>query len=130
MPGLLGNINRSKYLLTKLSYFIFLPIRYTPWNMKILIVPILIFLLALGSFSVPQTAFAQSASKSSAELSKALSRLKKNPRYYGRILGTHLRRSGKNYVYEVRILRPDDSVIVVFISPQTGGVIGDSERGG
>ncbi len=130
MPGLLGNIYLPKDLLTKVSYFIFFSIGYTPVNMNKLIVPILVFLLALGTLSVPHTSFAQSANKNSAELSRALSRLKNNPRYYGRILGTHLRRSGKNYVYEVRILRPNDTIIVVCISPKTGGVMGDSERGG
>lgn len=96
--------------------------------MKIFVVPLLILILALGAISAPRTTLAQSANRGSAELSDALSRLKNNPRYYGRILGTHLRKSGKNYVYEVRILRPDDSVIIVFISAKTGGVIGDSER--
>lgn len=84
--------------------------------------------LFLGIFGSPDVIFARTQKANSAALSDALSRLKNNPRYEGRVLGTHLRRSGKNYVYEVRILRPDDSVIVVFISSKTGGVIGDSER--
>lgn len=128
MPALLGNINPDEYLLTMLIYFIFLPIRYTPANMKKFIVPVLIAFLTLGVFSAPETASAQSARSNSVDLSAALSRLQNNPKYYGRVLGTHLRKSGKKYVYEVRILRPDDSVVIVFISPKTGGVIGDSER--
>ncbi len=129
MPELLGNINLHEYLLTALFYFIFEAIRYTPLHMKKLVVPVLLLVLALGGVCSPGLARAQVAQANSAELSGALKRLRNNPRYYGKVLGTHLRGSGKNYVYEVRILRPDDSVIVVFISPKTGGVIGDSERG-
>lgn len=70
------------------------------------------------------------AQGSSRELSQALSRLQNNPAYRGRILGTYVRRSGSGYLYEVRILRPDDRVIVVFIDPRTGGVVGDSRSGG
>jgi hypothetical protein len=73
------------------------------------------------------TAAAQDQSR---ELAQALSRLKNNPAYRGRILGTYVRRSGSSYLYEVRILRPDDRVIVVYIDPRTGGVVGDSRQGG
>ena len=128
MPALLGNINRPEYLLTQLFYFIFFPIGYTPFHMKILIRTFLLFSLLLGLSLLPDTAFAQSKKSASADLSNALSRLKNNPRYNGRVLGTHLRKTGKGYVYEVRILRPNDSVVVVYISSETGGVIGDSER--
>lgn len=62
------------------------------------------------------------------EIAGALSRLKNNPRYQGRILGTHVKRNAGRYLYEVRILRPDDRVILVYIDPQTGGVVGDSDR--
>ncbi|MEK9644816.1 MAG: PepSY domain-containing protein [Alphaproteobacteria bacterium] len=62
------------------------------------------------------------------DISSALSRLKKNPRYQGRIIGTHVKPAGDQYLYEVRILRPDDRVILVYIDPDTGRVIGDSER--
>ena len=64
----------------------------------------------------------------SPEISGALSRLKNNPRYQGRILGTHVKKRGQRFLYEVRILRPDDRVILVYIDPQTGGVVSDSER--
>ncbi len=62
------------------------------------------------------------------DISSALSRIKNNPRYKGRIIGTHVRPAGDQYLYEVRILRPDDRVILVYIDPNTGGVVGDSER--
>lgn len=62
------------------------------------------------------------------DINAALSRLKDNPRYAGRVLGTHLRRDGGSYLYEVRILRRrDDRVVLVFIDPDTGRVVGDSE---
>ena len=81
------------------------------------------------SAAAPVPALAQSYAQSgSGDISSALSRLKNNPRYQGRILGTHVKRGGGRYLYEVRILRPDDRVILVYIDPDTGGVVGDSER--
>jgi hypothetical protein len=82
--------------------------------------------LALWAPLVPQAA----AQDRSRDLSEALSRLKNNPRYNGRVLGTYVRRDRSGYLYEVRILRPDDRIILVYIDPQTGGVVGDSQRDG
>ena len=87
---------------------------------------ILTLVLFLGSVnSMNSRVYAQSGSP---EIAGALSRLKNNPRYQGRILGTHVKRNSGRLLYEVRILRPDDRVILVYIDPQTGGVVGDSER--
>ncbi len=89
------------------------------------ILSILALVLTLGALnSINSTSYAQTGSP---EISGALSRLKNNPRYRGRILGTHVKRDGGRYLYEVRILRPDDRVVLVYIDPQTGGVVGDSE---
>lgn len=89
----------------------------------------LLALMALAAFvlvATPEKAPAQDASR---EIAETLSRLKNNPRYRGRVLGTHLRRDGRDVLYEVRILRRrDDRVILVYIDPETGGVVGDSER--
>ena len=60
------------------------------------------------------------------DITASLSRLKNIPRYQGRVLGTHIKRDGGRYLYEVRILRRDDRVILVYIDPETGGVVGDS----
>ena len=49
-------------------------------------------------------------------------------RYQGRVLGTHIRRQGNRVLYEVRILRPDDRIILVYLDAETGGVVGDSEQ--
>lgn len=68
------------------------------------------------------------AQNQSRDLGSSLSRLQNNPRYQGRILGTHVVRRQSRQLYEVRILRPDDRVILVYIDPKTGGVVGDSER--
>ena len=84
---------------------------------------LVVFLGALNSMN--STVYAQSGSP---EIAGALARLKNNPRYQGRILGTHVKETGGRYLYEVRILRPDDRVILVYIDPQTGGVVGDSDR--
>ena len=66
------------------------------------------------------------AQAGSGDLSGALSRLKSDPRYQGRILGTHIVSQSGRRVYEVRILRPDDRIILVYIDPRTGSVVGDS----
>gem|GEM_PF-805704 len=85
----------------------------------------LVLAILLSVAVLPGGAAAQSASR---DISKTLSRLDNNPRYQGRILGTHLRQDGDQFLYEVRILRPDDRIILVYIDPKTGGVVGDSER--
>lgn len=90
------------------------------------ILSILTLVLLLGSLnSMNSRVYAQSGTP---EIAGALSRLKNNPRYQGRILGTHVKRDSGRLLYEVRILRPDDRVILVYIDPETGGVVGDSDR--
>lgn len=91
---------------------------------RILIIAALAAFLGTG-FPAPPPVHAQGQP---AEIAGALARLKNNPRYRGRILGTHVMRDGPRYLYEVRILRPDDRIILVYIDPETGGVVGDSER--
>jgi hypothetical protein len=90
------------------------------------LIPILALVVFLGGLnSMNSRVYAQSGPP---EIAGALSRLKNNPRYQGRILGTHVKQNRGRYLYEVRILRPDDRVILVYIDPQTGGVVGDSDR--
>ncbi len=87
---------------------------------------LLIIILVAGLVAIPvQHAAAQSRG---GDLSGALERLQNNPRYQGRIIGTQIRRTQSGALYEVQILRSDDRVIVVYIDPATGGVVGDSER--
>ena len=59
-------------------------------------------------------------------LQRSIKRLKANPRYRGRVLGTRVVRTREGRLVEVRILRPNDRIIIVYIDPQTGGVVGDS----
>lgn len=88
---------------------------------------LLIIILAAGLVFTPvNQAVAQS--RGGGDLSGSLERLQNNPRYQGRIIGTQIRRTARGALYEVQILRPDDRVIVVYIDPTTGGVVGDSER--
>lgn len=91
---------------------------------KYLFIYIVLALLAMGGGTATD-AFAQAAS---ADLGSVLSRLKNNPRYKGRILGTHIVERNGRSIYEVRILRRDDKIILVYIDPETGGVVGDSQR--
>jgi len=88
------------------------------------IASILLLSAALGLGVVPVI---QAAAENTRDLSGTLSRLKNNPRYQGRVLGTHIKRDNGGFLYEVRILRRDDRVILVYIDPETGGVVGDSE---
>ena len=83
----------------------------------------------LAALLVAGSPISEAAAQSrSPGLGASLSRLQNNPRYQGRILGTHVVRRQSRQLYEVRILRPDDRVILVYIDPKTGGVVGDSER--
>ena len=89
-------------------------------------IPIMALIVFLDGLNTMNTrVYAQSGPP---EIAGALSRLKNNSRYQGRILGTHVKETRGRYLYEVRILRPDDRVILVYIDPQTGGVVGDSDR--
>jgi len=87
----------------------------------------MVFGLFVGTPAGPRDAQAQvRAQAGPGDLSGALSRLKSDPRYQGRILGTHIVSHSGRRVYEVRILRPDDRIILVYIDPRTGKVVGDS----
>jgi hypothetical protein len=89
---------------------------------------LLVIILAAGLVAVPAPqAVAQSRG---GDLSSSVERLQNNPRYRGRVIGTQIRRTERGALYEVQILRADDRVIVVYIDPTTGGVVGDSERRG
>jgi len=89
-------------------------------------IPILALVVFLGGLnSINSGVYAQSGPP---DIAGTLSRLKNNPRYQGRILGTHVKETRGRYLYEVRILRPEDRVTLVYVDPQTGGVVGDSDR--
>lgn len=90
------------------------------------VISLISFVAALFIAFAPLTE--ASAQNRSRDLGSSLSRLQNNPRYQGRILGTHIVNRQSRQLYEVRILRPDDRVILVYIDPKTGGVVGDSER--
>jgi len=92
------------------------------------IVSILLVSVFLGLSTAPL--IEALAAENTRDLSGTLSRLKNNPRYQGRVLGTHIKRDNGGYLYEVRILRSDDRIILIYIDPETGGVVGDSESGG
>ncbi|MBO6783361.1 MAG: hypothetical protein JJ899_08855, partial [Alphaproteobacteria bacterium] len=53
------------------------------------------------------------------DISGALDRLGNNPRYRGEIIGTQIRQTARGPLFEVQVLRRDDSVIVVYIDPRT-----------
>ncbi len=83
------------------------------------------FLLATAPATAP---FGETAAyaESRFNLQKTLRRLKANPKYSGRVLGTRVVQASGRKLVEVRILRPNDRVIIVYVDPQTGGVVADS----
>ena len=68
------------------------------------------------------TAYAES----SFNLQQTIKRLKNNPKYRGKILGTRRIQTAQGELVEVRILKTNDKIIIVYIDPQTGGVVGDT----
>jgi hypothetical protein len=71
-----------------------------------------------------QTAYAEKRFN----LEKSLKRLKANPRYRGKILGVRAVRTSRGKLMEVRILKSNDKIILVYIDPDTGGVVSDSRK--
>lgn len=92
---------------------------------KLLTLLALSLALSLAAIQTPPA-----AAQSRGDLSGALERLQNNPRYQGRVIGTQVRRTRDGAIYEVQILRPNDRVIVVYINPATGRVVGDSGQRG
>jgi len=81
-----------------------------------------IFALVFMSLAVSVTPVVSHA----ADLQSSISRLKNNPHYRGKILSTHIRELNNRSIFEVRILKKNDRIVIVYIDPETGGVIGDS----
>lgn len=137
MLPLFGDVQTHEYFLTTASFPIHRVCAYTDGIMKTVLFHIrfpgvvsalvsVLFAACLVLVVPAGSAHAQSATR---DIARTIDRLDNNPRYRGRILGTHLRDLRGRTVYEVRILRRDDSIVLVYIDPQTGGVVGDSERG-
>lgn len=80
----------------------------------------------IGIFAFAYLSLAFPACSSAADLQASISRLKNNPNYRGRILSTHIREFDGRSIFEVRILKKNDRIVIVYIDPETGGVIGDS----
>jgi hypothetical protein len=62
------------------------------------------------------------------QLQRAVSALQSLPKYSGKIIATHIRKRGREKVFEVRILRPNDTIVLVYIDPRSGEVLGDSVK--
>ncbi len=76
------------------------------------------------AFSGSQGAWAQSGQAPS--LYQILEQLQRNPAYMGQVLGAGVIQPyaiAAGFVYEVRILTPDDRIVVVLVDPWTGAVI-------
>ncbi len=64
-----------------------------------------------------------------ADLQASIAALKNNPQYRGKILSTNIRNKRGKAIFEVRILRKNDRIVIVYIDPKTGQIIGDTLRG-
>jgi hypothetical protein len=67
-------------------------------------------------------AFAQNAP----DLFSILANLQRNPAFAGEVLTTqqyYPNPGSPRFLYEVRILRPDDSIVIVYIDPMTGQIV-------
>ncbi len=76
-------------------------------------------LMSIGGVAVAQN-------DRSMPLSQMLRQLQRDSAYAGRIVGTHTVRApngGSAYLYEVRILSPNDRVVIVYLDPRTGAVV-------
>lgn len=66
------------------------------------------------------------AQQGAPDLFTILSMLQRNPAYAGEVLTTqqyYPDRGSPNFLYEVRILKPDDSIVIVYIDPMTGQIV-------
>ncbi|MEZ5668744.1 MAG: PepSY domain-containing protein [Alphaproteobacteria bacterium] len=60
------------------------------------------------------------------DLFTILSNLQRNPAYQGEVLTTqpyYPRPGSPQFLYEVRILTPDDRIVIVYIDPMSGQIV-------
>ena len=78
--------------------------------------------LVLAAIVAVGGAFAQNAP----DLFSILANLQRNPAFAGEVLTTqqyYPNPGSPRFLYEVRILRPDDSIVIVYIDPMTGQIV-------
>lgn len=85
----------------------------------------LLLALAIGWLGLGTLASA-AAAQDGRGLFELLDRLQRDQRYEGQVLGTHAVERGGRTLYEVRILTRDDRVVLVYIDPETGAIVGDT----
>ena len=85
---------------------------------------------ALYAMMIPMVDVATAQNDRSPPLSDLLRQLQRDSAYAGRIVGTHTVRSGDGgsaFLYEVRILSPNDRIVIVYLDPGTGAVVRNPE---
>lgn len=69
---------------------------------------------------------AGSALAQAPDLFSILAQLQRNPDYAGQVLTTqqyYPDPGSPSFLYEVRILRPDDRIVIVYIDPMSGRIV-------
>lgn len=83
-------------------------------------------LATILALMIPMSDVAAAQNERSLPLPDLLLQLQRDAAYKGRIVGTHTVRSGDGgsaFLYEVRILSPDDRIVIVYLDPGTGAVV-------
>ena len=82
-------------------------------------------LVALGSGMA-------AAQQGAPDLFAILSALQQNPAYAGQVLTTqpyYPDPNSQRFLYEVRILKPNDQIVIVYIDPMTGQIVSTGGAG-
>lgn len=72
------------------------------------------------------------AQQGAPDLFAILSALQQNPAYAGEVLTTqpyYPDPNSQRFLYEVRILRPNDQIVIVYIDPMTGQIVSTAGGG-
>jgi len=82
--------------------------------------------LLVGSVLAVAASVGAARAQNAPDLFSILANLQRNPAFAGEVLTTqqyYPNPGSPRFLYEVRILRPDDTIIIVYIDPMTGQIV-------